>query len=278
MPGGALGVRDERILRYPVGVWRIGSASLPSGILRFEDLVGSRTSALSLKTIGSTTLISQIQASRRSSVDTFPIRIEADQLRQVTGMPTDADTWGKTITGAGGRYIPDEGALFEVERRHLDSLNALVNGLPVTRVRLPAARAREKEGPYNRRIATSIANAVLLDKATISRRDTERARHEPTRIATTPLPSLAHDPMQVRAQRGVLLVLPIAAENHMQPVSLSELQAIVDRPHRFYCGMKGDVLDLVPKAALAFARDTKRCNDVSGQTMDRRRCCGRSAR
>jgi hypothetical protein len=42
----------------------------------------------------------------------------------------------------------------------------------------------------------------------------------------------------------------------MQPVSLSELQAIVDRPHSFYCGMKDDVLDLVPESAQAFARDT----------------------
>ncbi len=281
-----------------------------------------RIRALRTKTIGPTTLISQIQASRRSSVDTFPIRIDADQLRQVTGVPTDHETWGQTITGgvslhvkrperaddiattcrqlervyashayrryypwfdnvapvndpsrrervlqdlvgrirAGrldnitlsppdlvnwesvdhfeiqtgrdaddsdelsaealvaflerhdladalsvadlsaririnavdsdgqrigrwsalqcltfetslrqGRYILDEGTLFEVQRRYLESLNDFVDRLPGAGVALPHARRGENEGSYNRRVATHVADAVLMDKETITR-------------------------------------------------------------------------------------------------------------
>lgn len=281
-----------------------------------------RIRAVRTKSVGPTTLISQIQASRRSSVDTFPIRIDADQLRQVTGVPIDDDTWGGTITGGvslhvkrperaedildvsrrlerlyashayrrhypwfdnvspineprirervfqhlisqikaegvsnitlsppdlvnwesvdrfeiqlgreavavdelttealvefldghdlmdglslpdlatrikinavdsdgqrlgrwtalqcltfemslgRGRYILDEGVLFEVERGYLESLNEFVNGLPRVNVALPNARRGEKEGPYNRRVAMNIAHAVLLDKETVTR-------------------------------------------------------------------------------------------------------------
>jgi uncharacterized protein (TIGR04141 family) len=58
-----------------------------------------RFRALRTKRVGATTLISQIQASQKASVDSFPISLEGDQVRQVTGSPTNKDVWGATLTG-----------------------------------------------------------------------------------------------------------------------------------------------------------------------------------
>lgn len=65
-----------------------------------EEWNPERVRAVRTKRVGATTLISQIQASRKTSVDSFPISLDADHLRQVTGTPSDPETWGPTITGS----------------------------------------------------------------------------------------------------------------------------------------------------------------------------------
>lgn len=65
----------------------------------------NRVRAVRTKRVGSTTLISQIQASKKSTVDAFPISLEGDQLRQLTGSPLDPDLWGSTITGGASFHI-----------------------------------------------------------------------------------------------------------------------------------------------------------------------------
>lgn len=64
-----------------------------------------RVRAIRTKRVGQTTLISQTQASRKSSFDIFPFSIDADQLRQVTGSPADSRMWGPTITGGTSLHV-----------------------------------------------------------------------------------------------------------------------------------------------------------------------------
>ncbi len=64
-----------------------------------------RVRAIRTKRVGQTTLISQTQASRKSSIDVFPFSASADQLRQVTGTPAAADYWGATITGGVSLHV-----------------------------------------------------------------------------------------------------------------------------------------------------------------------------
>jgi len=61
--------------------------------------------AIRTKRVGQTTLISQTQASRKSSIDVFPFSIDADQLRQVTGSPANPELWGSTITGGTSLHV-----------------------------------------------------------------------------------------------------------------------------------------------------------------------------
>ncbi|MDC4206086.1 MAG: TIGR04141 family sporadically distributed protein [Candidatus Manganitrophus sp.] len=64
-----------------------------------------RVRAVRTKRVGPTTLLSQIQASRKTSVDSFPISLDADHLKQVTGTPSDPETWGSTITGGVSLHV-----------------------------------------------------------------------------------------------------------------------------------------------------------------------------
>lgn len=78
-----------------------------------EEWNPERVRAVRTKRVGATTLISQIQASRKTSVDSFPIILDADHLRQVTGTPSNTEVWGATITGGVSLHVrrperPDE--------------------------------------------------------------------------------------------------------------------------------------------------------------------------
>lgn len=70
-----------------------------------DDWDPDRVRGLKTKRIGPTTMVSQIQASRTSHVESFPISIDGDQLRQITGTPLDVDTWGTSVTGAASLHV-----------------------------------------------------------------------------------------------------------------------------------------------------------------------------
>jgi uncharacterized protein (TIGR04141 family) len=59
----------------------------------------ARVRALRSKRVGENTLITETQSSRKAPIDTFPFSADADQLRRVTGTPTDTATFGSTISG-----------------------------------------------------------------------------------------------------------------------------------------------------------------------------------
>lgn len=59
----------------------------------------ARVRALRSKRIGENTLIIETQASRKAAIDAFPFSIQADQLRRVTGTPTNPSQFGSNISG-----------------------------------------------------------------------------------------------------------------------------------------------------------------------------------
>lgn len=59
----------------------------------------ARVRALRSKRIGENTLIIEMQASRKAAIDAFPFSIQADQLRRVTGTPTNPSRFGSNISG-----------------------------------------------------------------------------------------------------------------------------------------------------------------------------------
>ena len=59
----------------------------------------ARVRSLRSKRVSQNTLITETQASRKAPIDTFPFSADVDQLRRVTGTPTDTDFWGSTVTG-----------------------------------------------------------------------------------------------------------------------------------------------------------------------------------
>ena len=58
-----------------------------------------RVRALRSKKMGQNTLIVAAQASARANIDVFPFSVTSDQLRALTGRPTDTKKWGQTVTG-----------------------------------------------------------------------------------------------------------------------------------------------------------------------------------
>lgn len=65
----------------------------------------ARIRALRTRRVGPTTLLSEIQASRSSSVELFPVSLDADQIRQITGTPGDVARWGSTVTGGVSLHV-----------------------------------------------------------------------------------------------------------------------------------------------------------------------------
>lgn len=85
----------------------------------------ARVRALRSKRVSQNTLIAEIQSSRKTTIDSFPFSADVDQLRRVTGTPTDASRFGSTISGGVSIHVkrPDDaGKLIslcrEIERAH----------------------------------------------------------------------------------------------------------------------------------------------------------------
>lgn len=85
----------------------------------------ARVRAIRSKRVGENTLIIETQASRKAAIDAFPFSIQADQLRRVTGTPTNTSKFGSNISGGVALRVkrPDDpGKLIalcrEIERVH----------------------------------------------------------------------------------------------------------------------------------------------------------------
>jgi len=65
----------------------------------------ARVRSLRSKRVSQNTLITETQASRKAPIDAFPFSADVDQLRRVTGTPTDTDSWGSTVTGGVSLYV-----------------------------------------------------------------------------------------------------------------------------------------------------------------------------
>jgi uncharacterized protein (TIGR04141 family) len=59
----------------------------------------ARVRALRSKRMSQNTLVAEIQSSRKTTIDSFPFIFDVDQLRRVTGAPTNSDRFGSTISG-----------------------------------------------------------------------------------------------------------------------------------------------------------------------------------
>jgi uncharacterized protein (TIGR04141 family) len=59
----------------------------------------ARVRAVRSKRVSQNTLIAEIQSSRKTTMDSFPFSADVDQLRRVTGTPTNASRFGSTISG-----------------------------------------------------------------------------------------------------------------------------------------------------------------------------------
>lgn len=64
-----------------------------------------RLRALTAKRIGPNTYIYQGQFAKKATLDSFPFSIDADQLRNITGIPMDQNDWGKSISGGVSLHI-----------------------------------------------------------------------------------------------------------------------------------------------------------------------------
>jgi len=65
----------------------------------------ARLRSLRGKRIGPNTLITQSQYARHTTFESFPFSVDADQLRSVTGRPTDPTVWGESITGGVSLHV-----------------------------------------------------------------------------------------------------------------------------------------------------------------------------
>jgi uncharacterized protein (TIGR04141 family) len=70
-----------------------------------KDWDPNRLRSVKTKRVGPMTLLSQLQASQKSSFEAFPIDLEGDQLRQVTGAPLDPKLWGASVTGGTSLHV-----------------------------------------------------------------------------------------------------------------------------------------------------------------------------
>jgi uncharacterized protein (TIGR04141 family) len=70
----------------------------------------ARVRALRSKRVSQNTLIAEIQSSRKTTIDSFPFSADVDQLRRVTGTPTNSSRFGSTISGGVSIHLkrPDE--------------------------------------------------------------------------------------------------------------------------------------------------------------------------
>lgn len=64
-----------------------------------------RLRSIRAKRIGANTYIYQGQFARKTTLDSFPFSIDADQLRNITGIPLDTGEWGKSISGGVSLHI-----------------------------------------------------------------------------------------------------------------------------------------------------------------------------
>jgi uncharacterized protein (TIGR04141 family) len=65
----------------------------------------ARVRALRSKRVSQNTFISEIQSSRKTTIDLFPFEADIDQLRRVTGAPIDSTRFGRTISGGVSIHI-----------------------------------------------------------------------------------------------------------------------------------------------------------------------------
>jgi uncharacterized protein (TIGR04141 family) len=59
----------------------------------------ARVRALRSKRVSQNTLIIEMQSSRKTTIDSFLFSADVDQLRRVTGTPTDIKRFGRTVSG-----------------------------------------------------------------------------------------------------------------------------------------------------------------------------------
>jgi hypothetical protein len=59
----------------------------------------ARVRALRSKRVSQNTLITESQSSRKTTIDAFPFSVDVDQLRRITGTPTDIARFGSTVSG-----------------------------------------------------------------------------------------------------------------------------------------------------------------------------------
>jgi uncharacterized protein (TIGR04141 family) len=83
----------------------------------------ARVRALRSKRVSQNTLIAELQSSRKTTIDSFPFSVDADQLRRVTGAPINSSRFGTTVSGGISIHIkrPDNpqnliGLCREIER------------------------------------------------------------------------------------------------------------------------------------------------------------------
>jgi uncharacterized protein (TIGR04141 family) len=89
----------------------------------------ARVRALRSKRVSQNTLITEIQSSRKATIDSFPFSADVDQLRRVTGTPTDVGRFGSTVSGGISIHVkrPDDARELVQLCRHIERVHNSTN-------------------------------------------------------------------------------------------------------------------------------------------------------